>query len=469
MITKATREKGQMQFLCIDQLVPQEHIVRKVENAIDFDFVYELVKDLYAEDGRPCIDPVTLIKLPVIQYLFGKKSMRQTIRDIQTDMALRWFCSLDLFDEVPHFSTFGKNYERRFKGTDIFEKIFDRILDELISHGFVDTSVINIDSTHIQADANYNKYKRELVKIERKKYQDELEKEMDEQRESQGRPKLKLKEHQTEREESISTTDHDARIFKRGDHKRCFAYLAHTACDRNGVVLKTVVTAGNVNDHTAFSEVFQPVVEKHEVEKICLDNGYSTPAVLREVVKAGVIPVMPKRAVGGSNPKEGGFTKKACTYDKSNDTYITPDGEVFFFSTIDAMGYKIYRPKAQGKSDRRNVKRHMWQEYLDVAAEFQLTPEWESTYQIRKETIEPTFGTAKVLHNLRRTNLRGLAKNQMMATLTFACMNLKKLAKWKSKTTIEPQKPSPISSFFLKIVSLLKFAFLFRKTRFSSF
>ena len=129
MITKNSQNKGQMQLVSLDQLVPEDHLLRKIDRYVDFSFIYDLVEDKYsADNGRPSIDPVTLIKIPVIQCMFGIKSMRQTIKEIEVNVAYRWFLGLDFFDDVPHFSTFGKNYKRRFEGTDLFEQIFTHIL-----------------------------------------------------------------------------------------------------------------------------------------------------------------------------------------------------------------------------------------------------------------------------------------------------------------------------------------------------
>ena len=82
------------------------------------------------DNGRPSMDPVMLIKIPFIQYLYGIKSMRQTMKEIEVNVAYRWFLGLDMLDPVPHFSTFGKNYTRRFKDTDLFEHIFSKILEK---------------------------------------------------------------------------------------------------------------------------------------------------------------------------------------------------------------------------------------------------------------------------------------------------------------------------------------------------
>ena len=129
MTRNGGRNRDQIEFTSLEELVPEDHLVRKLENAIDWSFIYELVKDSYCEDnGRPSLDPVILIKLAVIQFMFGIRSMRQTIQEIKVNMAYRWFLGLGLHDSVPHFSTFGKNYMRRFQNTDLFERIFQRIL-----------------------------------------------------------------------------------------------------------------------------------------------------------------------------------------------------------------------------------------------------------------------------------------------------------------------------------------------------
>ena len=129
MTTNVEKNREQIQFFSMNDLVPKDHLLRTIEDAIDWSFIYDLVEDKYSPDhGRPSLDPVMLIKIPLIQYLYGIKRMRQTIKEIEVNVAYRWFLGLDLYSKVPHFSTFGKNYTRRFKDTDLFEQIFTKIL-----------------------------------------------------------------------------------------------------------------------------------------------------------------------------------------------------------------------------------------------------------------------------------------------------------------------------------------------------
>ena len=123
-----------------------------------------------------------LIKIPLIQYLFEIRSMRQTIKEIEVNVAYRWFLGLEMSDPVPHFSTFGKNYTRRFKDTNLFEQIFAKILEECYRWDFVDDSVAFVDATHIKACANRRKAIKKTAKQEALFYEGMLQKEIEQDR-----------------------------------------------------------------------------------------------------------------------------------------------------------------------------------------------------------------------------------------------------------------------------------------------
>lgn len=181
-------------MLSIGDIVPEDHLLRKIDKAIDWSFIYELVQDKYSPDfGRPSVDPVTLIKIPLIQYLYGIKSMRQTIKEIEVNVAYRWFLGLDFTSKVPHFSTFGKNYTRRFKDTDIFEQIFQHILEECYKYHFVDPTEVFVDATHVKARANSKKMRKRIAHEEALFYESMLRKEIDSDREEHGKRPLKDK------------------------------------------------------------------------------------------------------------------------------------------------------------------------------------------------------------------------------------------------------------------------------------
>ena len=139
-------------------------MLRLIDKAIDWGFIYELVEKKYCPDnGRPSMDPVILIKILLIQYLYGIRSMRQAIKEIEVKVVYRWFLGLDMLDSLPHFSTFGKNYTRRFKDTNLFEQIFLKILENGMRFYLVDTEQFFVDSTHVKACANSKKMRKQIA------------------------------------------------------------------------------------------------------------------------------------------------------------------------------------------------------------------------------------------------------------------------------------------------------------------
>ena len=150
MYRKKNREKQVEKVkISLEAPVPENHILRATDKAIDFSFICEEAEGFYSEKGRPGIDPVSLFKIVFIQYLFEIRSMHRTIKEMEVNVAYRRFIGCSLTEPVPHFSTFGKNYMRRFAGTDIFERILKRILEEAEKSGYVDATAIFIDSTRI--------------------------------------------------------------------------------------------------------------------------------------------------------------------------------------------------------------------------------------------------------------------------------------------------------------------------------
>lgn len=448
MLTKKSNEgRVQVEFNSLEDLVPKDHLLRKIENALDFNFIYDEVAELYSAIGRPSIDPVVLIKIVLIQYLFGISSMRQTIKEIEVNIAYRWFLGYSISEAIPHFSTFSKNYERRFKNSELFSKIFIKILERAEDEGFLALEQIYIDSTHIKASANKKKFEKVDVQVEAKKYKEDLEREINEDRVAHGKKPLKESSSIETKQTIKSTTDNDAGIFYKNEKEKCFAYLAHTACDDANFILGFDVTSGNVHDSVAFQSIFENVTERYKEEVIvtAVDAGYITPHIAKTILEANILPSMPyKRPM----TKEGFFKKFEFVYDEYNDFYICPWEKELRYSTTDRDGYKLYKsnPKdccecqfkdscTKSKNNQKVITRHVWASFLEEAQHLRHESYVKCVYKRRKETIERVFADAKEKHGMRFTHLRGLAQIKMEVTLIFSCMNLKKLANrlWKRR------------------------------------
>lgn len=183
-------------LLTMDQIVPADHLVRKLDNALDWSFIYDLVEEYYSPVGRKSIDPVVLFKIYFLNIILGNNSLRKTCRDIQTDVALRWFLGIPFSQSVPNYSDWSQNYIRRFKGTKICDKIFLHIIKELDKNHFLSLGSVFADSTHQKANANKQKYQSALVDQVKKFSDDELLETINQLREEDGKkpfPTLKKK------------------------------------------------------------------------------------------------------------------------------------------------------------------------------------------------------------------------------------------------------------------------------------
>ena len=464
-------------MFCMDDLVPQDHLLRLIDRAIDWSFIYDLVQEKYSPDfGRPGIDPVVLIKIPFIQYLYGIRSMRQTIKEIEVNVAYRWFLGLELQDPVPHFSTFGKNYTRRFKDTDLFEQIFARILSECYQYKLVDPKEVFVDATHVKARANNKRVRRRIAYEEAKVYEDQLKKEIDADREAHGKKPFKDQDGPgngggggKEKEIKESTTDPESGWFHKGEHKQVFAYGVETACDQHGWILGYSVHPGNQHDSTTFPVLYEKIKDIG-METMIMDAGYKTPAIAKQLLDDGIKPLFPyKRPM----TKEGFFRKYEYVYDEYYDVYICPNDQTLKYSTTNRDGYREYKSNgsvcancpylSQCTNSRNHVKvvtRHIWEPYMDQAEEIRHTLGMKELYQKRKQTIERLFGTAKENHGFRYTQQYGKGRMEMKVGLTYACMNLKKLARILKRRGLLPEKSF---SLYAKMASFIIFSWRKRK------
>ena len=486
MLERNKMERGIYEIVDTESLVPAEHLLRKIDAAIRWNKLYDMVEPLYCEDnGRPSIDPVVLFKMVLIQHLYGLPSLRRTAEEVSLNVAYRWFLGYRLQEETPHFSTISYNFKHRFTPETV-NQIFDWILSEIAEAGYLYTYTVFVDGTHIKANANNKKVAKEEVEVEAKRYAKELMEEVNADREAHGKkpfaaeededndnmpepPKKKrdntsrkkLKKRKKEAKKKIvtkSTTDPDAGMFVKGDHKKQMAYEAHTACNQHGYVLEVEVTPGNVHDSVAFDDVYDRLVEKHpEVKTVVADRAYKTPHICKKVFGDERVLYAPY-----TRPKtmEGGHEWWKYVYDEYYDCIICPEYQILNYSTTNREGYREYKSNPQvcancptrhlctkSKDCVKTVTRHIWKDYEELADDARYTPIYQRMYKARKETIERVFADAKEQHGMRYTRYRGLAQVRNWVKLKFAAMNLKKYAKWLWKDT-HP-------SYFSCIISLV--------------
>lgn len=468
----------------IDELVPQEHLVRKLDAAIDLKFIEDEALSLYSAFGKPSIPPVVLFKLLIINYMFGINSMRKTCEECEVNLAYRWYLGISIDDKVPNYSTWSQNYIRRYRGTEIFKTIFKRILKQAKKYKMLNMNTVFGDGTHQKASANKNKYIDVEVELEAKSYDEELLKEINlERKKIKKKPFDSIEKVEKEFDEKtgeeievkktkhikVSTTDPDSGNYHKGEHEKCFAYSHQVFSEENGFAIAVSTNAGNMHDSVAFDDIYEEIIEEHEEEinNVCLDSGYNTPAICKKIKDTNKEALMPYSRPKGKKDKEM-FSKKEYEYNKECDCYVCPTGEIIELKTVDKQGYKIYKSNkkscavcpylnkcTKSKNHEKIITRHVWQDHKDEVNEKRYEELFKTEYPKRKQTVEKIFGDCKEHHCLRYTRVRGLEKNSNQALLIFACHNLKKMAIWRWNSKKKHTNIKQIRLFFHKIFKIL--------------
>ena len=325
MIVKQRENRGQVEVFSIEDFVPTDHLLRKIDSAIDFTHIYDIVEDLYcADNGRPSIDPVVIFKMVLIQHLYGIPSLRRTVEEIKMNVAYRWFLGYLMNEQIPHFSTISYNFKHRYTENTI-EEIFYWILSEINNAGYLSPEAVFVDGTHIKANANLKKAVKKAVPQAAKTYEKQLMDEINEDRSDHDKKPFDGPKPPEEKEISESTTDPESGVFHKGEHKKCFAYTAQTGCDKNGYVMDVTVNPGNVHDSVAFDGLYDRLVEKNpEIKAVVADAGYKTPWISKRILDDSRIPVLPyKRPMS----KKGFFKPYEYIYDEYYDCVICPENK----------------------------------------------------------------------------------------------------------------------------------------------
>ena len=233
-----------------------------------------------------------------------------------------------------------------------------------------------------------------------------------------------------------STTDPESGWFHKGEHKSVFAYSVETACDKHGWILGFSVHPGNEHDSRTFKTLYDKI-KKFSPKMVVADAGYKTPAIAKLLLDNQIEPLFPYKRPA---TKDGFFKKYDYVYDEYHDCYICPGNQLLTYRTTNREGYREYKSRdcsgcphlhmcTHSKEQVKLVTRHVWEEYLERTEDIRHRIGCHEIYAKRKETIERIFAMAKEQHGFRYTQCRGKAQMILKAALTFACINLKKLAR----------------------------------------
>ena len=446
MLNKIENIQSKIIMYTLEQLVPKESLYRKIDKYIDFTFIYDKVQNLYsADNGRKSVDPAVLFKLVFIQAIDGLKSMRKTCEKIKVDLEYRWFLGIPLGEDTPHYSTFSQNYIRRFAGSNIFEEIFVKIVEQAIKHGMVKGETFFTDSTHKKANANKNKYHNEIIK-EVKKRRKWLEEEINQERRKQNKKEFLYIDEIEEKDIKVSNTDKESGYYHRDNKEKGFMYLDHRTVDSKcNIIVDCHITKGNVHDSVPYINRLEYIQNKYgfTIKEVGIDSGYDTLDIKKYLHDNGIFGVIAYRRYAKS---ETTVRKNRFKYIKERDYYICPEtGAILEYTgRIDRNGYKYYSSKENcnncpekigccNKKEYRTITRHINEELNEEMRERRLSERGKELYKQRKEKIERSFADSKNNHGYRYAMYKGIEKNQNYTWLICAAQNIKNIAIKKEK------------------------------------
>ena len=445
MLLENTNRQQKMETVMIENLVPKEHLLRKIDKYIDFSFINEICRPYYCEDnGRPAIEPEILFKMLFVGYLYGIRSESRLLQEVQVNIAYRWFLGYGIEDKLPDVSVIWQNRTRRYKGTDIPQQIFDNIVRQAMKHGLVGGKILYSDSTHLKANANKNKFENVEVTQTPKSYLKELDEAVAADRKAHGKKPLSDKDEPPApptKNIKSSTTDPESGFMHRDGKPKGFFYLDHRTVDSKANIITDVyVTPGNVNDVEPYIDRLKEQISKFgfKVETVGLDAGYNVANICKKLHGLEINGAMGYRR--GCQQK-GKYGKWKFAYLKEWDVYICPERNYLEYVTTDRDGYREYKAKNErckncqrreeclsAKQTRKSIRRHIWEDYKDICYEFTKTDVGKEIYARRKETIERSFADSKELHGLRYCRMRGREKVSEQCLLTAAAQNIKRIA-----------------------------------------
>lgn len=425
----------------IDKRVRKDHPLRKIERAIDFEFIYGEVKSTYGNNGNVSVAPPVILKLILLLVLYNVRSERELMETLPERLDWLWFLGYDLDSEVPNHSILSK--ARKKWGVEVFKKFFEQIVWQCVEAGLVDGSKIFMDSSLTEADASNNSVvdTQSLKRYLNKSYR-ELERRLEED-EEEGKV-IKAKGEINKR--YISTTDPDASIVGRKGKVK-LQYQTHRAVDpAYEVITATDVRPGEVNE----AHMMIPLIDKHRgntginAETVVADSKYGTINNYLSCYDRGVRAHIPdlKKVQGDKGRREGIFTEKSFLYDKDTDTYQCPAGKQLMAQKLhkdrqsidyaaskkECTGCEL-RPKCTRNKNGRTIKRHLRQSEVDQMRAIANTVLSKKDIKTRQHLMERSFARAK-RYGFDRARWRRLWRVQIQEYLTAAIQNVQVLIKY---------------------------------------
>jgi transposase len=416
----------------LSSLIPDDHILKRVDKVLDLSWLRQEVKDLYCDsNGRPGIDPEAAVRLMLAGFFQGIVHDRKLMREAQVNLAIRWFAGYRLDEKLPDHSSLTRIRQRW--GVERFKKIFLKTVQSCIDAGMVNGETVHIDATLIRADVSWESLTTEHAETVIKANDLEQAKPKGRGRPRKRAPKPK-KHSKTDLDATMTTSSRNIRMEP--------SYKQHGAVDdAHGVIVDVDVTTGEQSEGNQLPEQIERIESNTgiKIKTLSGDSGYAHGKNYEYLEHREIDVIIPPQS---QNSKPRRVPARRFKYDAANKIVKCLAGRILTRSNENKQGW-VYRSRARDcrcckqrkhclsdtATSRTIVIGNGYESLLRARRRHrQVDENFERTYRRHRWKVEGMHGEAKTQHGLRRAVRRGLANVSIQAYLTAAVINLKRLA-----------------------------------------
>lgn len=447
MMGRLERDQAQLFYAFdLDEAVPGDHLVRGIGAVLDLSWLHAELAPHYSNTGRPSIDPELMIRMLILGYVFAIRSERQLVREVQVNLAYRWFCGLSIEDKVPDHSAFSRARNERFRDSDVLRAIFERVVAACIKARLVGGEGFAVDASLIEADANKCRSKpgaewdRNIDPATARRAVREYLETLDDA--AYGKAT-------TVTPKFVAPSDPAAQWTGAQKSKAIFAYADNYLIDTQHGIIVDVAASRAIRQ--AEVGACRMMIERTEQrfglkpEWLAADTAYGSAQNLGWLVEEkGIAPHVP--VIDKSTRGDGTFSKSDFTYDASRGCYVCPagadlmttgrvrdGGTLGYLASVKDCRTCSLKARCCPNTPQRKVTRSIHEAARDVAREITETDAYEQTRRERKK-VEMLFAHLKRILKMGRLRLRGPRGVQDEFTLAAIAQNLRRMAKLAAQT-----------------------------------
>ena len=417
--------------LNLEERVPKNHVLRKIREKIDFDFIYQEVKECYGDNGNVSVPPPIILKMILLLILYNVRSERELMTTIPLRLDWLWFLGYDLDSEIPNHSVLSKARARW--GVKAFKTFFERIVWQCVEAGLVDGKKLFVDSSLIDANASNNSV---VDTHSLKRHLDKGYKQLEERLEE-----VKEEKVGEANKRYISTTDPDASVNRYSGGKSKLRYKTHRGVDaQKEVITTTKVTASFVDD----GEMLKEVIDSHQqnteriIDTVSCDSKYGTIKNFLFCHDLDIKSHFPsfEETHKGTGSKKGIFPKEAFIYHPDNDTFTCPAGHKLkrrsYYKNRQHYEYKgstkicagcQLRKKCTRAKGGRTLRRYIRQDELDRMLKMANSQDATQDIKTRQHLMERSFAQS-TRYGYKRARWRRLWRMEIQDFLVAAVQNI---------------------------------------------